>query len=360
MTAIESHANCERRATASTSQQAGSALVVALFALALAGSMAAMFADLARTTLVRARVDRDGADAWFLAEAGLADTVGAMEAGGSFTATLTARPGTSRPAPGGYVADVVDDVDETPNDATLDKNERVLVRVTAAGRPPVRRRLEAVIMRAPAPFLPGAATLTGGVRDLTGDFRLDGRDASMESGCTMEGRGPSRAGLSIPPDADAPALDRPEHVSGIGTSPSLTRRIPPDLTAVATTPSAVRVSPGVIAGDLGTTSTPQLTVVTGDAIVSGTASGAGVLYAAGELQISGTLRYTGVVAAARGVRVLNTGELHVCGALWAGGEPALEARGRGDVHASTDAIAWAARVAPLPARARIAAARELF
>ena len=120
------------------------------------------------------------------------------------------------------------------------------------------------------------------------------------------------------------------------------------------------MSAGVIAGEFGTTAAPQLTTVAGDAVVSDTASGAGVLYTAGQLQISGALRYTGVLAAAGGVRLTATGELHVCGVLWAGGEPALEARGRGAVHASADAIAWAARVASLPARARIAAARELF
>ena len=339
----------------------GSALVVALFALALAGTMAAVFADLARTTLVRARVDRDGAAAWFLAEAGLADTVGAIAPGGDFTAALAASGSVAgEPAAGEYVAEIVDDRDDAPNDPAVDTNRRVVVHVIAAGQPPVRRRLEAVVVRDPAPFLPGAATLAGGVRDLTGDFHLDGRDSSMETGCTMEGRGPSRAGLSIPPGGDMPTLDHPEHVSGVGPHPSVTRRTPPDLTPLATSPSAVRLSGGVIAGELGTTAAPQLTTVAGDAIVAATASGAGVLYTAGQLQISGTFRFTGVLAAAGGVRVTTTGELHVCGALWAGGEPAFEARGRGAVHASSDAIEWAAHVASLPARARIAAVRELF
>jgi hypothetical protein len=339
----------------------GSALVSALLALALAGGAAALLAELARTTLARARVDRDAAQAWYLAEAGLADTVAAMAPGTTFTAALAARAGGSADPPAGaYAAELRDDGDETPDDPGIDVNRRIVVRITAAGPAPVRRRLEAVVGREAAPFFPGAATLAGGVSNLTGDFRLDGRDGSMETGCTMPGNGRTRAGVSIPEAAFMPPLDHPEQVAGAGGTPSVTRRGPPDLTPLAGSNAAVRLAPSALPVSLGTTAAPQLTIVDDDVAIDGAVSGAGVLYTSGRLRITGTLDFTGVLAAAGGVEVTTTGTLHVCGALWAAGTPALDARGRGMVRASSDAIAWAARLAPLPARARVLAVRELF
>jgi hypothetical protein len=152
----------------------------------------------------------------------------------------------------------------------------------------------------------------------------------------------------------------PAQIDGVGGPPSITRRNAPDLTPLATGAGAVHVAPAFIPTALGTEATPQLTVVDGDAEVAAASSGAGTLYATGHLRISGRLDFTGVVAAANGVEVTATGELEICGALWAAGAPALDARGVGLVHASGDAIALAARVAPLPARARVLAVRELF
>jgi len=62
--------------------------------------------------------------------------------------------------------------------------------------------------------------------------------------------------------------------------------------------------------------------------------------------------FTGVVAAAGGVRGRNSGQLRVCGALWA----RVRRRSMAAAAAwscSTDAIAMAARLTPLPARAQV-------
>ncbi|TMA82502.1 MAG: hypothetical protein E6J72_02625 [Deltaproteobacteria bacterium] len=339
----------------------GTALVTALLAMVLAGGAAVLFAELARTTLVRARVDRDGVAAWYLAEAGLAETVAALPAGGTFSADLAAHAGTP-PAPiaGGYAATLADDHDDTPDDPLVDRNQRMLVRIVAAGPPPVERRLEAVVGREPAPFFPGAATLAGGVSNLTGDFRLDGHDGAMDTGCMMPGSGRTRAGMSLPDGAALPVLEHPEQVSGIGGTPSVTRERPPDLTALASSAGAVRPAPTAMPVTLGTTAAPQVTVVDGDAAIDGTTSGAGILYVSGHVRVTGTLDFAGVVAAAGGVEIATTGQLRICGALWAAGTTALDARGAGAVRASTDAIAMAARLAPLPARAQVLAVRELF
>ncbi len=338
----------------------GAALVTAILAMALAGAVAALLAELGRTALIRARVDRDGARAWFLAEAGLADTVAALPPGTSFSDALAHAASAGTPPPGTYRAALRDDADDDPDDPTVDVNATIIADVTAAGPPPVRRRLEAVIGRESVPFLPGAATLAGGVSNLTGGFRLDGHDGSVDTACTMVGRFSPRAGVALPPAAAPPALGDPAQIDGAGGAPSIVRRAAPDLTALRTVASAVHVPPSPVPSVLGTTDAPQLTILDGDAEVDGASSGAGALFATGHLRITGRLDFSGVVAAAGGVEVTASGELRVCGALWAAGEPALDVRGSGAVHASGDGIALAARVAPLPARARVLAVRELF
>jgi hypothetical protein len=347
--------------TAHATDEGGSALVAALLAMALAGGAAVVFAELARTTLVRARVDRDGVTAWYVAEAGLAETVAGLQAGGTFSADLASHAGAPpAAAAGGYAVTFADDRDETPDNPLVDRNQRIVVRIGAAGPAPVQRRLEAVVGREPEPFLPGAAILAGGVSNLTGDFRLDGHDGAMETGCTMAGSGRMRAGISLPESAAVPALDHPEQVAGVGGIPSVTRERAPDLTSLATSPGAVQLAPGSLPASLGTSTAPQLSVVAGDTSIDGAVSGAGILYASGRVRITGTLDFTGIVAAAGGVEVATGAQLRVCGALWAAGTPALDARGGGIVRTSADAIAMAGRLAPLPARARVVAARELF
>jgi hypothetical protein len=347
-----------RRLRVAARDPSGSALVGALLALCLAAGTAALLAELGRTTLTRARIDRDAALAWYLAEAGLADTVAAMPPDTTFTRVLPwSAAGPADPAAGAFVAEVHD---ASPDNPAVDINQRIVVRITAAGPGPVRRRLEAVVGREPDPFFPGAATLAGDVSNLTGDFRLDGGDGAMDTGCVMPGSGRARAGVSIPEGAVVPPLDHPEQVTGTGGTPSVARRRPPDLTPLATSTSAVRPAPSAQPLSLGTTTAPQFTVIENDVTIDGIVNGAGVLYTSGRLRVTGTLDFTGILAAAGGIEVATAGALRVCGALWAAGAPALDARGRGAVHASSDAIRWAAQLAPLPARARVLAARELF
>ncbi len=339
----------------------GSALIAAVLMLALAGATAALLAELGRVALGRARVDRDGTRAWFLAEAGLADTIAGLASGTDFTDRLAAPPPPlADPAPWSYLAEFSDDADETPDDPSVDANRQVLLRITASGPPPVRRRLEALVERQDHPFFPGAVTLSGGVMDLTGGISLDGRDSLMGTGCAMGGGRTPRAGLTLPEGASLPAVDHPERITGTGGEPSIERMAAPDLSGLGADASATRIPAGALPGTLGNIDAPQFTVVEGDAVVDATTTGAGVLYATGKLSVQGALAFTGVVAAAGGVELLSASDLTICGALWAAGEPAFDARGGGAVHWSSDAARWAAGIAPLPARARVVAVRELF
>ncbi len=338
----------------------GSALVLAILLIALAGVVATGLAELGRLALARARLDRDGVRAWHLAEAGLAETIAALPAGHRFTDALRVTPGP--PAATGpawtHAHGFLDDADESPRDDTSDGNARVVLRVNAYGPAPVRRRLEAVLGRASEPLQPGALTLAGDARTLTADFLLDGRDFDMGSGCTILGPGAPRAGLSVPDDGGLPMLAHPEQIRGRGDAPSIERHAAPAFAEVADADHATHVDAGALPSVLGDVATPRFTIIDGDTAAGGSTDGAGVLYVAGRLHVTGRLAFTGALAAADGIVIDPGAVLEVCGGAWAGGTPALDARGTGFIRASSTALRMAATLAPLPARARVLAVRE--
>ena len=333
----------------------GSALVAAILALAVGGAVATALAEVARLNVVRGRLQEDGTRAWFVAEAGLAETVAAMVSGSTFDADLAAPSRSGGTGRWTWSSTLTDDTDDSPNDPLTDSNERVILAVEATGPAPVRRRLEAVIGREREPFLPGVATLSGGVRELTRDFLLDGRDFDMDSRCARAGDGPSRAGLALLEGMPILPLNPAQIIGGIRRTTTL-----PDLTPLATDPMATEHAPGMLSSPLGHRGAPRFTVVHGDAIAAAPISGAGLLYVDGRLSVRHTLDFTGVVAAAEGIDVSAEGSFIVCGAVWARGDPALAVRGTGALRRSVDAILSAHRLTPLPARAEIRATRELF
>ena len=141
-------------------------------------------------------------------------------------------------------------------------------------------------------------------------------------------------------------------------APNVLRGPAPDLTEVAGAATMTRLGAGPLGATLGDGATPRFTVVNGDASAETVTSGTGALYVTGRLRVSGQLDFHGLVAAAGGVELVAGGTLRLCGGLWAGGSPALDARGTGFVRASTAALRTARTVAPLPALARVIAMRE--
>lgn len=338
----------------------GAALVIAIMILLLAGVTAMALGELGRLAMTRARLDRDGARAWFLAEAGLADTVAALPAGTSYTASLAR--GTSRVDAGdrwGYATTFLDDHDETPDDPAIDRNARVRLRVVATGPAPVRRRLEALLGRASLPFWPAAVVLTGGVNELTQAFTVDGRDYVMSDACESTGPGRERFALALPSGARRP-LAQIGQLLGHGSDPSMIALEDLSLESLAHAAGATHRARGALAGAFGTSALPAFSIVDGDATVDGSVTGAGVLFIDGRLEITGRIDFTGVLAARAGVTVGDVGTLFVCGGLWAGSDPALAVRGHGRVRGSDEALLTAMRVVPLPAAPRVVAVRELF
>jgi hypothetical protein len=330
-----------------------------MMTIVIAGLAAASLAELGRMAVLRAGASRDAARAWLLAEATLTDVVAAVDAGTTLT-PLLAHPPALGATPAGWSAAVAvtDDADDTPNDPHTDRNGRVRVLVTVLGPPPVRRRLQADVGRGAASWR-AAVVLGGSVTDLTPAFAVDGRDYRMGAGCQTLAGTADRFGLSLPAAATLPA-PRAGQIVGAAADPSVSRAAAPDLSALATTPGATHLAAGLAAGALGTTAAPRATVVDGDATVTASAAGAGLLYVRGRLRITGTLDFVGIVAASGGMIVDVSGRATVCGGVWAATDPALGVAGAGWVRLSSEAIDLAARVAPVPARARIIAMRELF
>jgi hypothetical protein len=326
--------------------------------MALAGVVATGLAELGRLAIGRARLDRDGARAWFLAEAALAEAVATIPAGHRFSALLRDHPAPPRSSgpPWTSAYAFLDDGDDHPADLLTDVNARVMLRVHAFGPAPVRRRLEAVLGRSADPDLPAAAAADGEVRALTPDFRVDGRDFAVGGGCTMSTGLAPRAGLSLPEGAGMPLLAG-DQVQG---TPNVRRGPAPDLTEVGAATGVTRLPAGALGPALGDATTPRFTIVAGDATANAATTGVGALYVTGRLRVTGQLDFDGLVAAAGGVELAPGATLRVCGGIWAGGASALDARGSGFVRASTAALRTARRVAPLPALARVIAARELF
>jgi hypothetical protein len=340
----------------------GSALVVAILLVALAGVLATSLAELGRLAIERARQGRDGVRAWLVAEAGLAETVAGAPSAHAFTADLRAHP--APPAAAGaawtYAIGFQDDADDAPDDRTTDRNARVTLRVHAFGPPPVRRRLEAVLARNVDPDAPAALTLDGDARTLTAEFLLDGRDFDMSSRCTVLGAEAPRAGLVLPEGAALPMLADPAGIQGVGDAPSIARQPSPDMTEMTTTAAGTHVPAGPLPAVLGTDAAPRFIVVDGDALADATTAGAGALHVRGRLRVTGRLELTGMLTANGGIELAPGAVLEICGGAWAGGAPALDARGAGFVRASAAALRLAATLAPLPAPARVVAIRETY
>jgi hypothetical protein len=338
----------------------GSALVLTILLLALAGVLATALAELGRAALARARLDRDGVRAAFVAEGGLAETLAALPPGWSFTSSL--RDASDAPPAAGdpwtYGVAFVDDADDVPADDMTDGNARVTLRIAAFGPAPVRRRLDAVLGRSPDPYFPGAVTLGGEFRSLTADFLLDGRDFDMSSGCSLATDAAPRAGLSLPDGAGLPLFASPEQVRGRGPAPSVARAPAPPFDEVADADGVDTIAAGTLAPTLGDPAAPQFLRIDGDATADGVTTGAGVLFVAGRLHVTGHFSYRGVVAATDGITVAAGATLEVCGGAYAAGTPALDVLGSGFVRASAAALRMAATLAPLPAPARVVAVRE--
>jgi hypothetical protein len=119
-------------------------------------------------------------------------------------------------------------------------------------------------------------------------------------------------------------------------------------------------------GNWGTSSTPRITRVTGDAQIQGSIDGYGVLIVDGALDIAGNFTFHGLVIARGNVQVQITGNAGVYGSLLikesTAPDPAYELDVRGNAHVRYDSCALAAADSwvPLPKTPRLLAWQEVM
>lgn len=120
-------------------------------------------------------------------------------------------------------------------------------------------------------------------------------------------------------------------------------------------------------GSWGTSTTPQITQITGDAQITGNITGYGVLIVNGALDVAGNFTFNGLVIARGGdVAVQVTGNAGVYGSLLiapkAAPDAAYELDVRGNAHVRYDSCALASANSwkPLPKMAKVTAWKEKF
>ena len=113
-----------------------------------------------------------------------------------------------------------------------------------------------------------------------------------------------------------------DNVTGVGGSPSV-RALTEPTTSVSDTAAAfialshVDLPSGIQAGNQlwGTSSTPVITHITGEALILGNVTGYGVLIVDGPIDVTGNFHFYGLVIAGGDVEVGNSGNANIYGSL---------------------------------------------
>jgi len=332
----------------------GSALVMAIFVLALLTSMGAALLFVTENEMKMGKVDLRAKTVFYLSEAGLEDAretlrvinlAGASDAlRNSFDDELTSAagpngtidcdPATLRPlfdsagdpigftgygddAPlkgvtafgsGRYVAFLTNDAVDGRSNRT-DSNDRVVITAIAAQAQYASEKVQAIVERTGFPALPATITMIGP----TANFDGGNSNAKKYTGNDCAGGIP---GLTVPvvgvigaaSEASAEAgVKKPSTYTsggftGLDTVTNVSGSIDPSWTSCADlhdlarkvrASAAVVGDPSTANSDLGTTATPKIVYIEGDYTVGGGWNGGGLLWVTGTLTFNGNASWTG-------------------------------------------------------------------
>src|SRR5262249_6190070 len=148
----------------------------------------------------------------------------------------------------------------------------------ASGHGESAKIVQALVTRSPSPFTPAAVYASGALTDLnlgTQGFELSGFDHQIDGTPAAAAPLPALAGPNADPSALPSGLSGSAagQLSGAGATPSIASTAPLDLASMAAAgaayPNRVWVSPTSDANlVLGTTSAPQVSIVSGNLDVS--------------------------------------------------------------------------------------------
>jgi hypothetical protein len=364
--------------------QRGTALVAVLSLSMILLPLGALVVLQCRTDLSIQHNLRSDIEAFYVAEAGLAHAVAEILPGQSFDRLLAGPDGITGtrddgvfPFAGGTPAPFPYAPFRYNVQLVLNGNGTLRIISNASGQNGSAKVLETLVVRSPAPFTPAAVyaeTATASIDLGAAGFRLSGRDHQVSFP-------PAPAPA---PAAPLPALSTPRadlepvlrgkllgtaagQISGAGAQPSVATAPQLNVTnyanAIADAPAASsRSATSVDAGQFGTRSAPELSIVNGDLSVPGRLTGSGILIVRGALRVAGSVEFSGLVLALGAVQFEPSSSVTVVGTLWQGPsqDERLELRGNGAVVYSSTALAAVDRTFPglLPHAAVVAGWQE--
>ena len=233
---------------------------------------------------------------------------------------------------------------------------KLRIRSTGTGRQGAHKVVGAFLSRSPNPSTPAAFYAGNGSAGLDlgcGGFTLSGFDHSVNGD---GGNAPAVAAVAYAGDPGStpasPGRVPAEQLLGAG-SPALAPSrfdLPRHLAQAANYPGAavfnsLTDSSGV---QLGSPSSPQLSVVTGDLDVAESLSGYGVLIVQGTWHVRGTMSFRGLVLCTGGIVFESSSDVDVLGAVWCQSnlDPRLQMLGRGTLGYASAALAAVDRSFP--------------
>lgn len=356
----------------------GIALVVALMLMTLILSLIGGGLIFSGINLKTTSHLQTGDTALHAADAGVQHTLAVIPLGGAFPyGTETTVLNDVSFGPGGYAYSTT--VKNDPS--SPGGNTRAIVTSTALGPDGAKKVVVAYIVR--GSYGLGAVSLPESAAPFTEtnfsgtSFSIDGNDychaASAVPGISLTD--PALADEIANNTTTDGGLESSQmaNVTGAGGSPSVATVPPLTITVDQIANIYLGLGPTVLPGGnyaandvWGTSSSPRITHITGDATISGTIEGYGVLVVDGSLDIAGNFAYHGLVIARGDIGVQINGNAGVYGSMIIGAsqqqDAGYELDIRGNAHVSYDSCALAAADgwAPLPKAAKVVAWRENF
>jgi len=358
----------------------GTALVVAVFMSSILLTMIGaglLFSGLGLKTTSSFRV---GTNAIQVADAGIQHALVAIPSGTDFTYGSGATVLSTTPFPtalSGYSYEVT----ATNNSPGSPSTATAILTSTAIGPNSGRKIVVAYIGR--GSYGLGAVALPGSTAAFTEtnfsgtSFSINGND-NCSAAPAVPGIAVTDAALATEIANDTTsdgglASNQMSLVSGAGGSPSVVSIQPLSQTVSQLADAYLAHSHVDLAGgnysstgNWGTSATPQITRINGDAQIQGTIEGYGVLIVDGTLGVAGSFTFHGLVIARGDVQVQVTGNAGIYGSLLidnsttadAGYE--LDVRGNAAIRYDSCALAAANGWVPLPKAPRLLAWQEKF
>ncbi len=184
------------------------------------------------------------------------------------------------------------------------------------------RELEMIVVPGTTPFTPAALYIEAPDIDLDLGARGFSVSGDASGGNTPE---PSAvAAIAVTAEATAAALRNSPvaaHIIGTGGGGSIVTSTSLDLDSYVTLlrnrlEAVVHTSAPPTGGGLGTVSAPQLTVIDDAWQTTGDMEGFGILAVRGDMEINGALRYGGLIVVTGKLRVTDSSDLRIEGAMW--------------------------------------------